>query len=68
MCILIIVINVSGYPRVRYPRLVAFIPIIVSILYLPLVCVWLPEGEVSRFWWMAHGEVTNVPLFKDCLL
>ena len=39
MCIPIIVINVCGYLRVRYPRLVK--------VYSDS-CQWIPEGEVSK--------------------
>ena len=73
MFIQIIVIAVCGYLRVRYPRLVLILVLYYHLFYyVNTVCcyrrVWLPEDEASRFSWMADGEVTNVPLFKDCLL
>ena len=62
MCILIIVINVCGYLRVRYPRLVN---VYTDYCYC---CLRIPEGKVSKVSSYTCCLLSLVLLCKYCLL
>ena len=62
MYVLIIVINVCGYLRVRYPRSVS--------VYTDhcCCCLWIPEGKVSKVSSYTCCLLSLVLLCKYCLL